>query len=170
MSRDGPSKLYQRGRFGFAPRLGGDKEGFRKGPGDRPLPPLLRSCPGSGRETGKEKGREAAASAEPPSTSLSRVFPDGAGAGIGVFPSREVEMGGSLPRGCGGVRSAPRGVPARQWQLEGSAAGTGLWGAPEKGAKLCPLKTHQIFSRARVSCQPRSSAPHDTGKGEQDSI
>lgn len=66
MSRDGPSKLYLRGRFGFAPHLGGDKEGFRKGLGDRLLPPLLRSCPGSGREKGKEKGKEPAAPADPP--------------------------------------------------------------------------------------------------------
>lgn len=132
MSRDGPSKLYQRGRFAFGPRLGGDKEGFRKGPGGRPLPPLLRSRPGSGRETGKEKGKEAAAPADPPAL----LCPESP-------PMQQVRgFGSSLPRN-GGEVLCPGGVPAGSGDGRDQLQEQGLGSSRGKGGhgRALPLES-----------------------------
>lgn len=74
--------------------------------------------------------------------------------------------------GTGGKFFAP-GVSLPAVAMGGTSCRNRAWGAPGgRGgmAELCPLKAHQTFARARGSCQPCSSAPHDTGQGEQDPI
>lgn len=151
MSRDRPSKLYQRGRFGFAPRLGEDKQGVRKGPGGLPLPPLLRSRPRSGRETG-EKRKEAAAPLISPallcpgSPQMEQVRDWG-------LPSPRGGDGGGPPR-CGGRGLCLGGGDGRDGLQEQGFGG--LLGEEERGRTLSP---ESLFQGKGLLPAPQQSPP-----------
>lgn len=143
---DPPSSAGGEG-LGSLPVFGGDKEGLGKGPGGRPLPPLLRSRPGSGREAGKEKGKEAAAPADPPALLCPGSPPVLQERGLG-FLSPAGGDGGPVP-----------GVAV------GGSCRSGALGGRGAGPSSAPLKACQTSSRARGSCPPRSSAPVAQGGG-----